>query len=278
MGRIGLHLRVADSLVSVAQQAIDWSLPFFQSFVLLQINKKAVVPSYQEIRAFRILCEPHFEDLFAHGSFWLNLACPQTHSINAFRREMLLAKTLGFTHLVVHPGNVQDMYTRQEGVSAVARTINRVMRYERDVTLVLENTAHGKRSVGSDFFDFVALRAELDYPERVLFCLDTAHAHAYGYHVCTSEEVDAFILFLHTMLGLQNIALIHLNDACEAHGSKIDKHALLGEGLLGEVGLQRFASHQDLMHVPIILELPSEASHIVAHSLQKAHTWCNTIS
>jgi deoxyribonuclease IV len=277
VNRVGLHVRVAESLVSVAQHAIDLSLPFFQSFVLLQVNKKAVVPSEEEIRAFRTLCEPHFTRLFAHGSFWLNLAGSHRYSVRSLQREVVLAKALGFTHLVVHPGHIQDRWSKEEAIYAIARTINTVMRYEQDLILVLENTAHGKNSIGSDLADFIELRKQLYYPERVLFCIDTAHAHAYGYALYTRAEVDTFILFLHEVLGLENIALLHLNDACAAHGSKIDEHAVLGEGLLGQVGLERFASHDALKHVPIILELPTDASDIVARSLHRAHTWCGDV-
>jgi deoxyribonuclease IV len=273
VSRIGLHLRVTDSLVSVAQQALSFSVPFFQSFVLLRIQKKAVIPSREEVRAFRTFCEPHFNSLYAHGSLWLNLACTSQQSLYILRQEMSLAKMLGFTHLVVHPGHLYDEDTRDDGIAAVAYTINTLMRYERDIILVLENTAHGKQAVGSDFADFLLLREKLQYPDRVLFCVDTAHAHAYGYALCTRHDVDTFVLFLDQMIGLQNIALIHLNDACEARGSKIDKHAVLGEGLLGSEGLHRLASHEALLHVPIILELPTDSPESVMRALQRAHFW-----
>ncbi|HML19249.1 MAG TPA: TIM barrel protein, partial [Candidatus Dependentiae bacterium] len=68
-----------------------------------------------------------------------------------------------------------------EGIDELARSLNYVMKYEREITIVLENTTHGNLSVGSDITDFKLLRAKLDYPERISFCIDTAHAYSYGY-------------------------------------------------------------------------------------------------
>ncbi|HEV2916668.1 MAG TPA: deoxyribonuclease IV [Candidatus Babeliales bacterium] len=270
--RVGLHVRVHDSLVAVAQQAIDLSLPFFQSFLFLQYKKRAVIPSSKEIDAFRMLSEKHFKTLFAHGSFWLNLALSESYAIQSFKRELALAKALGFTHLILHTGVIE--VNKQQSIKRVADTINIVMRKEDTITLVLENTAHGDHLIGSDLHDFVYLRSYLDFPERVQFCIDTAHAHAYGYQLDTPTAIDMFIDYIDQQLGLDSIVLLHLNDVVDPLGSKIDRHAMLGQGLLG-ANLHYFATHNRVMHIPIILELPNQEPHMIHDALQLARTWCN---
>ena len=67
MTRVGPHLRVFQSLVAVAQQAIDLGVDIFQSFVLLHHCKNVITPSCEEIYAFRSMCDGRFKQLFAHG-------------------------------------------------------------------------------------------------------------------------------------------------------------------------------------------------------------------
>jgi deoxyribonuclease-4 len=275
MTRVGPHLRVFQSLVAVAQQAIDLGVDIFQSFVLLHHCKNVITPSCEEIYAFRSMCDGRFKQLFAHGSFWLDLASHRRCSIDMLRQEMYLAKKLGFTHFVVHPGTIKS--TKQESIETVARTINRVMRHEHHLTLVLENVAHGDHLIGSDFLDFAAVHKLLDVPERVSLCIDTAHAHAYGYRISTTQDVDAFMSFMATHIGLDIVGLLHLNDAHDHVGSKIDRHAPLGEGVLGVHGLQRFASHEVFAHVPIILELPTDGFDVIKRSVELANSWCQNI-
>lgn len=277
--RVGLHLRMHGSLVSVVQQAIVLSLPFFQSFLLLAEHKKAYMPSYTDIDTFRHMVDTHFTHayLFAHGSFWLDLACTDAHNIRAIKREIALAKALGFTHMVMHTGRTAISH-KQESIIAAARTINMLMRDEKDMVLVLENTAHGDHMIGSDIQDFAQLRTYLDVSECVQFCIDTAHAHAYGYQLTTQADIETFISYIDQQLGLTNIALLHLNDASDMHGSKRDRHALLGEGVLGAAGLHAIASHPQLAHIPIILELPAEDMHTMQRSLHLAQSWCNELA
>ncbi len=273
MSRVGLHLRVDTSLVHVAQQAIDLSLPFFQSFVVRQVGKRFAWPTRHEEIAFRALCEQHFTTLFAHGSFWINLAHTQRCGAWALKRELACAKRLGFTHLVVHSGCATGAQDRTAGIDAVVRTLNKVLRHERDITLVLENTAHGNLSVGSDILDFVQIREKLEHPERVRFCVDTAHAYAYGYALGTQKEVDSFVHFLDETLDVANIALIHLNDTCDDHGSRMDRHALLGEGTLGVASLKQFIEHKKLRNIPVILEPPVAPTAHIVRALDVARQW-----
>src|ERR1700722_4319225 len=159
-----------DSLVTVAHQAIALELPYFQTFLITQQKDGSlIVPSEYEITQFRKLCEKRFSRMYAHASFWLNLADPARSSFDGLWRQLLLAQRLGFTHLIVHPGSSVNA-TKQEGIEMVARTLNQLLKRETSMTIMLENTAHGNRAVGSDLADLAQMRSLLDKPERVQFC------------------------------------------------------------------------------------------------------------
>jgi deoxyribonuclease-4 len=141
------------------------------------------------------------------------------------------------------------------------------------MTLVLENTAFGNRAVGSDIADLCMIRALLDKPERVQFCIDTAHAHSYGYAVDSVENMNGFLTSVETLLGTSSIGLLHLNDTLEAHGSFHDRHALIGAGMLGEAALQTAFLHSLCAQVPIIVEPPQMTHTELAELYQKMQAW-----
>jgi len=150
--------------------------------------------------------------------------------INILRRELTLAKSLEFTHLVLHPGSAKGAREKSEGIDALARMLNRLLFYERDIKVILENTAHGNMSVGSDLQDFQQLLQKLDQPERISFCIDTSHAHAFGYDIMDKSAQASFVDLLDELVGLERIVLIHLNDTKEKRGLVLIVMISLGRG------------------------------------------------
>jgi apurinic endonuclease APN1 len=273
VSRIGLHLRLEDSLVPVATQALELELPFFQSFIGVRAKEgKLFMPSDYEVTQFRKLCDRRFTQLYAHAPFWLNLADPARSSLQGLWNHIMLAQRLGFTHLIVHPGSSVHA-SKQQGIEMVARTINELFKKEFSLTLVLENTAHGATAVGSDIGDLCAIRALLDKPERVQFCIDTAHAHAYGYEVNSAESMHTFLDSVCATLGADAIGLLHLNDASDHHGSFKDRHALLGTGTVGEAALKATMSYEKFNHIPIIVEPPFMMHDALVNLYSMVQSW-----
>jgi deoxyribonuclease IV len=273
MSRIGLHLRVTDSLLAVAHQAVALELPHFQSFLMgRDAHDQLLIPSDREITQFRKVCEKRFSRLYAHAPFWLNLADPARSSLEGVWKQIQLAQRLGFTHLIMHPGSSVQA-SRQEGIAMVARTLNGLLKKQFDITLVLENTAFGNRAVGSDITDLAMIRALLDKPERVQFCIDTAHAHSYGYAINSADSMQQFLRSVHATLGIESVGLLHLNDTSEANGSFHDRHALIGTGMLGEASLRAAFQHPLCAQVPIIIEPPQMAPEELAELYKKMQAW-----
>jgi len=256
VSQVGLHLRLDDSLIAVANQALALELPVFQSFVVGQTATGHIkIPTDQEITKFRKICEKRFTKLYAHGSFWLNLADPLRSSLDGVWYQVQLAQRLGFTHLILHPGSSVKA-TKQEGIEMVARTLNQLFKKQSSITILLENTAHGNRAVGSSLEDLAAIRALLDIPEKLYFCLDTAHAHVYGYTVNSAAAMTNFLHTAETILGNNTINLLHLNDASDASGSCKDRHAILGTGTLGDAALHAAHAYAQERGLPLIIEPP----------------------
>jgi deoxyribonuclease-4 len=197
-----------------------------------------------------------FNELFCHISYWVNLASLSSNGHLQLRREIALAKRLEFTHCVVHAGTAKGAIDKNEGIDALAKALNDLFRRERDISVLLENTCHANLAIGSDIRDFNMLLQKIDKPERISFCIDTAHAYSYGYNIADIGEHDAFIAFLDATIGIERIKLIHLNDTSEKLGSYIDRHGIVGQGRIGKQALKAFIMHPQLEHIPLIMELP----------------------
>lgn len=273
MRHIGLHIRLTQSLLDLAQKAQRLQLPFFQCFFVIQETGKLAQVSEKEIKTFKKNFRPEFQSLYLHGSYWINLAGLKNNGFRVFQRELALAKKLSFTHMVLHPGAAKGARERVEGIDAFARMLNFILKNENDIQIILENTAHGNMTIGSDIHDFKLLFERLNHPEKVGFSLDTAHAYVYGYDIATEQGQEAFIELVDDAVGIDKIKLIHLNDAAHKCGSKIDRHAVIGKGNIGSTMLRHFILHPQLLHVPIVLELPVIAEEEEIAILDMVRSW-----
>lgn len=273
MRSIGLHLRVNQSLRETAQRAIALELPIFQCFFIEQHTRELITIDNDLVKKFSLWRADHFDAVYVHASYFINLASYRYNALRLFKRELDLAKRLSFSHMILHPGSATGARTKQDGIDKLARSLNTAMHYDREIKIVLENTTHANLSVGSDITDFKQLYEKLDYPERISFCIDTAHAYSYGYDLCELDNRNQFINLLESEIGIDNISLIHLNDTDQPCGSRIDKHASIGEGVIGEHALKQFALDARLAHVPLILELPVLPEAQEDAMLQKIRTW-----
>jgi len=253
---IGLHIRLTDSLQAMMEKARRLNLPFFQSFFISKTTGKLIMPTDEDVHYFLDERRRHFKNLYVHGSYWINLAGINNFNQRELHRELFIARKLEFTHIILHPGSAKGAEHKSEGIDALAYWLNKFFEREQEIQFILENTAHSGMSIGGDLQDFVELLGKLNKPERISFCIDTAHAYSYGYNIVDTQGREDFIKLLDTTIGINNIALIHLNDTCEQLGSYIDKHETIGKGTIGIEPLRAFIMHEKLKEIPVLMELP----------------------
>ena len=273
MRAFGLHLRLQDSFIALAQKAQSQALPIFQCFLIGQETQEPVRISDQDMELFKRDYRAHFSRLYLHASYWVNLSTVRHSHQRVFFKEREIAQMLSFTHMILHPGAATGGSTKKDGIDALAIFLNKVCAQEHPIKLVLENTTHGGLSVGGDFKDFAYLLQKLDFPDRIFFCVDTAHAYSYGYDITTGAGRQDFMNELETTIGFERIVLLHLNDTREQLGSRIDRHATLGLGHIGTHALQAFVTEPRLQHADIILELPIMPEEQELEILHTIKTW-----
>jgi deoxyribonuclease-4 len=270
---IGVHLRLTDSIVDLYNKAVSLKVSIIQCFFIVQGINKYITFNAGELEQSLKISKKKFKELYLHASYWVNLSGKRNNGWRTFKKELELAQTLGFTHIVIHPGSSTGCKTKKEGISYLARALNKALERYQDITIVIENIAHAKMSVGGDLQDFKELLEQIEEPNRIAFCIDTAHAYSYGYDLTDEEKLESFVQEVDDCVGTQRVALLHLNDSEKKCGSRIDKHAIPGEGKIGEEPLKKIMNHPKLKHASVILELPVMDEEQEKAILNKVQSW-----
>ncbi len=193
-----------------------------------------------------------------HSSYLVNLCTPKddlrAKSIDSMQKEVDAAAKLGVDYVNVHLGAHTGAGVDQ-GLTNAASALDE-LDVPEGVTVLVESDAGSGTKLG-DQFDHLATvreRTSLD----IGFCLDTAHTFAAGYDLSTAAGVNETVAAFDDVVGLEHLACLHLNDSKHDCGTNKDEHAHIGEGLIGEAGMERILNHPDLRELPFVLETPTE--------------------
>jgi deoxyribonuclease IV len=217
-----------------------------------------------EIRKMRAVRERHdLNPLAIHANYLINLASidpvVRPKSIAAFREEIERAQAIGAEYLVVHPGSCAGRGC-DEGIAAVALALESAAEGlgKLRVKVLLENTAGSGAALGSRFEELRQIRdlasdlCELD----IGYCLDTCHLLASGFDIVSASGLRETVRQVDATLGLDRVCLFHANDSKTPRGSRVDRHANIGEGHIGLEGFRRILCHPQLRRKPFVLETP----------------------
>lgn len=281
--RLGAHLALAGGMVKAADRAIEIGATALQVFGDNPTARQRRAAPSPEIPAFRArLASAGIAPLAIHASYLINLAGsdPAHHerSVALLAAELRAARRFGATIVNVHIGShggagVGDGIERL--VTAVKRALDEEDRSDPDdateadaddwvatppATITLENSAGSGFGLGVDLEELGAIADALEAAAlptaRIGFCLDTAHAWSAGHDLADPDTIDAFVDRFDRRIGLERLALIHLNDSNAERGSRLDRHEHIGAGRIGERGLAHLLRHSRLAGVPWILETP----------------------
>jgi deoxyribonuclease IV len=279
---IGLHLHLKQSLQELIQEVLARKLNTFQFFLLSSTkNGRYIRINQKDKQLFSMLCKNLFVDVYIHCSYWINPAAGNRISFytskKILKKELDIAQELSIGNVVLHPGTVNnykasdvDFSFKEKAFDNIAKMLNSVLKYREGIKILLENIAHSDRSIGGNLKDFISLKNRLDYPEKIGFCVDFAHAFAYGYDL---SETENFVQLLEKTLGIDNIKLLHFNDSMEKYASRKDKHAFPGKGFIGTKVLKDLINHHKLKGIPKIIEPPSGGNNYIYEILDKVNSW-----
>lgn len=199
--------------------------------------------------------------LVGHCSYLLNFAKPlqdNKWAVENLLDDLIRISKLGGIGVVLHIGKYLKM-SKKEAFKNIIDNINYVIKHSpKDVYIIWENTAGQGTEIGYRIEELKELYELLPDKKRIRFCLDTCHAFAAGYNLSTKEGVHKWREEFDKLIGWEKVLLIHFNDAMKECGSRVDRHAKLLEGKIGEEGLKKIAKIAYETEKPMILETPQD--------------------
>jgi len=199
--------------------------------------------------------------LAAHASYLINLAAASPivwdRSTEALYDECVRAEALGVAQVIVHPGAAVGCSTT-DGIDRVARALVQICRAlgpRPKVRLVLELTAGQGSCVGCSFAELAEM-LQREGERRLGVCLDTQHMWAAGIEWTTPRGYARTFDEFDRVVGLRHLEAFHLNDSRKPFGARVDRHAPIGDGLIGVAPFRRLIHDERFADLPGFLETP----------------------
>ena len=260
--QVGCHVSASGSIDKSVDNAVERDCSAFQIFTRSPRSWHAKDLTKEVIDAFKSKLKDSKIDRFAtcaHMPYLPNLATPKDDafekSVNTLINEVERCAQLGIPYLVTHLGS--HLGTGEEaGIKKLVEALTKAGQTKNDVMILLENTAGQKNSVGSDFKQLGEIFKQLKPGKKFGVCLDTCHAFVAGYDLRTANKVKETFKEFDKHVGIENLKILHLNDARGEIGCNLDRHYHLGLGGIGEEGITSVVKFANKKKIPIILETP----------------------
>jgi len=264
MTLLGGHFSISRGLDSALYEAKAYGCTTCQIFTKNAATWRERQLTPDRINAFgKARTDTGIDRIASHASYLINLASPDeskhARSIHALENELIRAGMLDIPYVVLHPG--AHMGEGEEtGVQRIIDCLNRIFRKTADVapTLLLETTSGQGSGIGHRFEQLAGILSGVDEQRRIGICMDSCHIFAAGYDIRTEAAYGSMMHRFDTVIGLDRLHLIHLNDSKKPFASRIDRHSHIGKGQIGLAGFRCFMTDSRLAEVPKIIETPKE--------------------
>jgi deoxyribonuclease-4 len=216
----------------------------------------------EDARLFKAALKQHgITHPLAHDSYLINLASPDPvlwkKSVDSFVMEMFRADRLGIRYLVTHPG-AYTSGSEESGITTVVRALDEVHAQTRGIKTrcLLENTAGQGSCLGCRFEQLAEMIDRVRNPDLLGVCIDTCHLFAAGYPISTEKDYQQTMRALDKTVGRKRVRAFHLNDSAKPFGSRVDRHAHIGRGMIGKEAFRLLLNDRRFSKVPMYIETP----------------------
>jgi len=281
----GSHLSIAGTMTHALYAAVSMKMDCVQIFTKNQRQWKTKPLSDEEtdtwLSQLSKIGWDNSNRIVSHNSYLVNLASPdqgaRKKSIALQREELERCETLHIKLLVSHPGarlgtprtrgepnKLMHAPSRDEiaGLKRIVRSLDQLHQELPGYKTVtcLETTVGAGTNLGYDFQHLSWIREHVAEPQRIAYCFDTCHITGAGYDMSTQTKANRVLETFDDIAGLQHIKVFHFNDSIGEIGSRIDRHAHIGEGTCGLSCFRAILGNALFDSVPKILETPKEES------------------
>jgi deoxyribonuclease-4 len=257
---IGAHTSAAGGAPNALYEGREIGATTIQLFTSNQKQWNGRTISDEEVQLWeKALDETGITHVMSHDSYLINLGSPDPEilrkSRKAFRDELERCHLLKIPYLNFHPGSATTG-TVEECLRTIAESLLEMeeLIHKGTTKIILEATAGQGTSVGHRFEHIGAIISEVQRKIPIGVCIDTCHIFAAGYDIRTEEGWKKTLREFDQVVGLQYLSAFHINDSMKDLGSRVDRHADIGEG---KIGIDSFRYLMQTSDLPKYLETPN---------------------
>ena len=261
MLHIGCHLSSSKGYRHMGEDALSIKADTFQFFTRNPRGSKAKKADPKDAEALRGLMEEHaFAPVLGHAPYTLN-ACALDEGLRAFARDAMREDVMTLDtylpHMLYnfHPGSHVGQGI-DAGMALIVELLDAILRPEQTTRVLLETMSGKGSEVGRTFEELAAIMERVDLKDKLGVCLDTCHVYSAGYDIV--NRLDSVLEHFDSVLGLERLRAIHLNDSMTPFSSFKDRHETIGKGSLGEQAFINIINHPVLRELPFFLETPRD--------------------
>ncbi len=260
---IGCHLSVTGGYAEMGRRAISIGATTFQFFTKNPRGRSSgSFPSSEDVAELnRIISENGMHAPLAHAPYIYNPASKdekiREYTAEAMGEELRFLENIPGAMYNFHPGCHVGQGVGV-GIGYISDMLSRIMWRGMGTRVLLETMAGKGTELGSNFEELAAIIDSVDASvrDRVGVCLDTCHVHDGGYPI--AEAPERVLAEFDSVIGLDRLWAVHMNDSMNPMGAKKDRHARIGEGHIPLTAMEKLINHPALEKVPFYLETPCD--------------------
>ncbi|MTK07811.1 MAG: deoxyribonuclease IV [Hungatella sp.] len=257
---IGCHLSSSKGFLAMGKEAVKIGADTFQFFSRNPRGTKAKKLDPEDIGRFLSFAKEHeINRILAHAPYTLN-ACSADEGLRELARDTMKDDLDRMEYI---PGNCYNFHPgshtgqgAETGIRYISHMLNQILRPDQKTTVLLETMSGKGSEVGRTFEELREILNQVELKECMGVCLDTCHVWDAGYDI--AGDLDGVLNEFDRIIGLSRLKAIHLNDSLNPLGSHKDRHAAIGEGMIGFDALKRIVEHPSLKNLPFYLETPND--------------------
>ena len=259
MRYIGCHLSASDGFEAMVHTAHSIDANTFAFFTRNPRGSKARAEDPVDAqRANDALKEYGFGPLVAHGAYTMNLSTAEPGA-REFAADILCDD---LRRMAALPGNYYNFHPGSHvgqgaelGIDHIVKALRRALEPDYPVTVLLEGMAGKGSEIGGTFRQLKDIIDGVG-SSNVGVCLDSCHVYDAGYDIV--NDLDGVLAEFDSIIGLDRLKALHINDSKNPFSSHKDRHECLGDGSLGVETFKKIINHPALKGLPMILETPNE--------------------
>ncbi|OUQ56989.1 endonuclease IV [Tyzzerella sp. An114] len=262
MLNIGCHLSSSKGFYNMGKEALKINANTFQFFTRNPRGSKAKNIDENDInKLLKLMNENNFTKILAHAPYTLNCASAD----NKIREFAFMTMEDDLKRMEYIPGNMYNFHPgshvgqgKEKGIELISDVLNNILKEEQTTTILLETMSGKGTEIGKNFKELKAIIDNVNLSHKIGICFDTCHMYDAGYDIV--NNLDNALEEFNSIIGIDKLKAIHINDSKNPFGSHKDRHEKIGMGYIGLEAFKRIINHPLLRKLPFYLETPNELS------------------